>query len=112
MPVDKTYFIEFSNINDTYRECVKNIIQLKKTRLHYIGATINPEERIERHIEEKKMKNMYLLTKTENKLQAEKLEKKLIERFKRESNTNKCINQKGGGEGIVEGENYIYLLLK
>jgi predicted GIY-YIG superfamily endonuclease len=112
MSIHSTYFTEFSNINDTYRECVKNIIQLKKTRLHYIGATNNPEERIDRHIEEKKMKNMYLLTKTRNKIQAEKLEKKLIERFKRESNSNKCINQSGGGEGIIEGENYIYLLLK
>lgn len=35
------------------------------------------------------MKHMYLLTKTKNKTQAETLENKLIDRFKRESNSNK-----------------------
>lgn len=58
------------------------------------------------------MKHMYLLTKTKNKTQAETRENKLIDRFKREGNSSECINQTCGGEGIVEGENYIYLLLK
>jgi hypothetical protein len=39
---------------------------------------------------------MYILTKTFTKEQGEKLEQMLISRFKRESKTNKCINQNGG----------------
>jgi len=46
------------------------------------------------------MNTMYILTKTENKDYIERLEQKLLLRFNKDSKTNKCINQCGGGEGM------------
>ena len=53
---------------------------------------------------------MIVLCKCPTKCKTESLEKKLIKRFNSDSIYNKCINQTGGGEGLKDGVNYIYVL--
>ena len=52
------------------------------------------------------MKTMYTLCKVPNKNKTISLEQKLIKRF----NIKKCLNKGEGGEGLDDGENYIYIL--
>lgn len=112
---------EYRNADDSYRHCVNTILMLKgSSKKFYIGATHNPNERLEKHITIKKMKNMHLLTVCPTKLKTQHLEQKLIKRFgELKYNTNKDdydengnIIHGGGGEGIAYENNYIYVLLK
>jgi len=105
--VDRTFLKDYETSIKSYRHCTTIIQEQKKSKKFYIGATQNPDKRLTEHVAEKNMKNMYLLCKVPTKYKTEKLEQKLIKRF----NTDHCINQTGGGEGIEEGINYIYLLL-
>lgn len=113
---------EYNNLIDTYRYCVNLIQSLKsKSKKFYIGATHNPNERLEEHIKEKNMKTMILLCKCLSKNQTIKLEQKLIKRYgknvhivndiKYDEDEDDNIIQGGGGEGIIHDKNYIYLLL-
>ena len=56
----------------------------------------------------KKMESMYLLCKVSSKEATINLEQALIEEFK---SSPRIKNQSGGGEGLSDGINYIYLLL-
>jgi len=112
MRIIRDYQVRYTNKKDTYRHCVNIILKLKKFKQHYIGATKDEQDRLENHIKVKNMKNMFVLVTNVEKEQAIELERLLIKRFKSESKTNRCINQGGGGEGIVEGENSIYILFR
>jgi len=101
-----SYLLNYTDIDESYKKCVDIIMYLKGHRLYYIGATNNPEQRLLQHIEEKNMHNMYLLCRVPTQSKTKSLESKLIKRF----DNRECINQAGGGEGITEGENYIYIL--
>jgi len=106
--IDAKYLMIFQNERDSYNYCRNMILHLKRNKQFYIGSSANPEERLKDHVKDKNMKNMYLLCEVPNKLKSEKLEKRLIKRFSIKNN----VNQSGGGEGIDEGINYVYLLLK
>lgn len=112
MSVNYEHETVYTNIKDTRRACIKSILKLKGEKKYYIGATKDVEQRLNEHMIEKKMKNMYILVRNITKNQAVKLEKQLIQRFNSESKTNKCINHSGGGEGIDEGNNCVYILFK
>ena len=99
---------EYDNAKMSYNYCVSKIMEYKKNKEFYIGATHEPVERLNTHYNEKGIKNMYLLCKVPTRSKTIKLEQKLIDRF----NTKKSLNQGGGGEGIRDDINYIYLLLR
>lgn len=99
----------FSNLKDSYRHCCKTILELKKSKKFYIGATENPDERLGDHEEGKGMHKMYLLCYVKNGNKARKLEQKVIGRFLGKKN---CKNESKGGEGLNDGPNFIYVLFK
>lgn len=106
--IDESHCIEFTNTNDSYRDCVEFILRLKRNRNFYIGATNDPKDRLDEHIRTKGMKMMYLLCKNIPGIdKTKKLEQKLIKRF---INKKHCMNQSGGGEGLTDMYNYIYIL--
>jgi hypothetical protein len=97
------------NSDYNYKYCKNKILELKKKQIpFYIGITKQPFVRIFNHYNDKNATKMHILCKLPTKYQAEILEKKLIKYFQR--NTY-LYNQGGGGEGIINGENYLYLLL-
>jgi predicted GIY-YIG superfamily endonuclease len=102
---------DFTTIKEMYKHCIDCIMELKKTRHFYIGFTTDPSNRLDVHIEERNMGNMFILVKTHTQSQSIKLEQRLIKRFNSTAHTNRCLNQGGGGEGIT-GDGYIYLLLR
>lgn len=105
--INYDYCNEFTNVNDSYQDCVAKIMKLKHSKKFYIGATNDPRDRLLDHINKKKMEMMYVLCKNiPGKDKPIKLEKQLIERFKIQKN----LNQTGGGEGIVDDYNFVYIL--
>lgn len=112
MEPNYTYLIDYTDLKKSYNYCRDIIVKLKKSKKFYIGCTENPQDRLNDHYNEKKMKTMYVLCKIENRKKAISLEKKLIKKFKKNKKTNKCVNQSGGGEGITEEINYIYVLFR
>ncbi len=120
--IHNDYFFEYdkSNIAKNYKQCVQAIMQLKGiNKKFYIGATHDQQTRLDKHIKEKNMKNMYLLCECPTKLKTIKLEQKLINRFGGKCNNKNNIErdnigkiiQGGGGEGITYEKNYIYVML-
>ena len=100
---------EHINADINYKKCKELIMKLKgKTRVFYIGVTKYSDVRISEHHHDKNASVMYILCKLPSKYQATILEQKLISYFSRNGHLN---NQGGGGEGIIEGENYLYLLM-
>lgn len=97
--------------------CKSKIIQLKGDQNFYIGATNNPDARVRDHFMNKHMSQMYVLCAVSNLDVASYLESTLIRLFCKDDNIlNVCLNKNGnynltGGEGLVEGTNYIYLLM-
>ena len=85
----------------------KKILEYKKFKKYYIGATHDPNKRLDAHIKELKMYKMILLCQVPTKKKTISLEKKLILK-----KNKMMMNQSGSGEGITEEVNYIYLLLK
>lgn len=112
MSINRDYETDYTNIKDTYKVCVNTILKLKGQKRYYIGGTKDVEQRLNDYMLQKKMKNMYILARYLTKNQAINLEQKLIKRFNSENKTNKCLNQSGGGEGIDEGNNCVYILFK
>jgi ribonuclease HIII len=108
---NQNYLTDFTNIKDSRKYCIDKIIELKKTKKFYIGATHDPNERLKDHKNEKKMKHMFLLLELQNRDDTITMEKILINRF---SKNKRILNdiQGGGGEGLIEGINYIYILFK
>jgi predicted GIY-YIG superfamily endonuclease len=108
----------YTNAEDTTKYCKQTIIDLKKINhgTYYIGAGHDPQERLNFHIEDKNMTKMFVITSCPTKSKTISLEKKLIKRFNSDAPSNKCINQGGGGEGIIEppydGSNYIYIIFE
>ena len=98
--------INYTDMKSSYKHCVDNIVKIKKNKPFYIGATSNPDERLNDQTENRNMKTMYTLCKVPNKNKTISLEQKLIKRF----NIKKCLNKGEGVEGIEDGENYIYVL--
>lgn len=117
MSVNKEHLFDYTDAKESYKHCTTKIRELKKSKKFYVGATSDPEGRLEDHTQNKKMKSMYLLCKTKTKRQAESLEKKLIKVFG-SLKTNVDYDEKtktgqtGGGEGLKDGENYVYLLFR
>jgi predicted GIY-YIG superfamily endonuclease len=97
--------VGYSDAKTAYRHCREKIILLKKNKPFYIGATNNPDDRLKQHINNN-MSTMHVLCKVPTKIKTENLEKKLI----KNSHTKLMINQSGGGEGLNDGINYIYIL--
>lgn len=107
--INYEYYIDFENKSeDALKYCKKIILELKKSKLFYVGISINPEERYNDHFEEKKLKNMFVLASVNTKLKAENVEKKLLKRFDIKNN----LNISPGGEGIDDGHEkyYIYIM--
>ena len=89
---------------ETIADKIKNIVKGKE---FYIGTTTQPENRILKHKKEKNLNTMHLVCLCYGKETASYIEKQLIERF----NKFKYIeNQTGGGEGVREGWNFIYVM--
>lgn len=97
---------DYENAKISYKYCVDKILELKKYKKFYVGVTHDPKIRLKEHAKEHAMSHMYLLCKVPTKSKTKRLEQKLIKRF----NTKMNINQSGGGEGITEEVNYIYVL--
>lgn len=117
MPIDYTNCEDFRNLSQTYEHCRDTIQLLRGYENFYIGATNSPYLRCQQHIEDKGMGTMYVLCKTKTKNQAKLLENKLISRFRNSPFIQNAINYneygqliQTGGFGLVEGENYIYVL--
>lgn len=120
MPVDSQHEINYTNLEESYRLCVKKIIELKGTKIFYIGASKDPfavlKDRISRG--DKIMSNMYVLCKIDNKKNTERLEDKLMSRFgEKKMNTNIPEFDADGemiqyvNHDLIEGNNFIYVLL-
>ena len=58
---------------------------------------------------DKNLENMYLICVCRGKDLAQSLEIKLIKKY---GKYNKNINKTGGGERIVDGYNYVYVLIE
>ena len=119
MSVDYTNCKDYIDLYQSYKHCRDTIQQLKRHKKFYIGATNNPFLRDQQHIEEKGMGTMVVLCKTETKNEAKKLENKLIYRFRKNKRIQNSIQYdeygkliQTGGLGLVEGENYVYVLLR
>jgi len=117
MSVNKDHLEDYNNSKESYKHCTTKIRELKKSKKFYVGATHDPEGRLEDHVQNKKMKTMYLLCKTKTKKQAESLEQKLVKVFGNlktnvDYDEETKTGQSGGGEGLNDGENYIYILFK
>jgi len=120
MPINKSYEVIYTTKKEARKHAIDKIMELKKYKKFYIGATSNPEERLLEHISDKKMNTMYILCRTPTKHKTKILEKSLIKRFYKLKNNindvkldqNGNIIQGGGGEGITEDTNYIYVLFR
>lgn len=114
------YFVltEYGNINCEnvihYRKpridfniCVNNINEIIGRKPFYIGVTQTPVNRFNDHFRQKKLQNMHLICVCQGKKQTMALEKRLIKKFKKRKF---IINQNGGGGGIKDGLNFIYVM--
>ena len=104
--INYDHSVEFINTEKSFRDSVREISKFDDNTEFYIGATCNVHNRWIQHIKEKGICIMFVIchnipTKNETKL----LEQKLIKKFK-----SKCLNQTGGGEGIIDAINCIYIL--
>lgn len=99
---------DYVDAKNSYNHCVDAIMHLKGYKQYYIGATNSPSERLKEHEIDKDMHTMYVLCNVPTLAKTKSLETKLIRRF----DNKECINQSGGGEGLTEGTNYIYILFK
>lgn len=106
--INYDFLFDYDNADNSYRKCVQYILFLKEHNKYYIGATNSPVGRLEEHEKDKDMHTMYVLCKVLTLAKAKSLETKLIHRF----DNKESMNQSGGGEGIVDGINYIYILFK
>ncbi len=77
----------------------------------YIGVTSDKQKRLAQHKIEKNMHHMIDLCECKSKDDAINIEKALINEYKKF--TKRCENSdlSCGGEGLIEGKNYVYLLL-
>ena len=106
--INYDFLFDYDNVDDSYRQCVQDILFLKGHKKYYIGATNNPDMRLQEHENDKDMHNMFVLCRVFTLAKAKLLETKLIHRF----DNKESMNQSGGGEGLTEGINYIYILFK
>lgn len=103
---------------DVVKYCSDKITELKGNQKFYIGATCNPDARLREHFMNKYMTQMHVLCIVKNLKVAEFLESTLIRTFCKDENIlNVCLTRNGnynwtGGEGLVDGKNYIYLLMR
>jgi len=111
------YYVQNFATEFVVEYCKSKIIQLKGDQIFYIGATNNPDARLREHFMNKHMTQMYVLCAVSNLNVASYLESTLIRLFCKDENIlNVCLNKNGnynltGGEGLVDGTNYIYLLM-
>ena len=119
----KIYFENYKptkDINESIVYCLKQIKLLKNKKKFYIGATHNHKKRLEEHMKEKKMYNMFVLTHIKTKINTIKIEQELIKYYCDDKNISNDIYidhhnnllYGGGGEGIIYETNYIYVLFK
>lgn len=115
--IDNGKCVYTGNLNNLKIECKEKIRYLKNTdyknKLFYIGATSNYNDRMLQHYNEKNMTTMFVLSQLPTKYKTESVEKELIKVFgKLKLNYNNYINnepQTGGGEGLINGTNYVYI---
>jgi hypothetical protein len=81
---------------DKYGDVVRKLVDLKKSKKFRIGSTSSLENALTYHIDKHKMKNLYVLYKTDNYNRAQKMEKKLMERFSKIKNCENEEDQIGG----------------
>lgn len=119
MSVEYSLMVDYDNSKTFYKYCVECIKSIKNKKMFYIGATSNCENRVLEHKKDKNMQTMMVLCKVPTKNKTSKLESKLIKRFaskllqnivKYDESGN--IIQDGGGNGLIDGINYIYVLFK
>ena len=97
---------------DKYGEVVKKLVDLKKSKKFKIGSTCSPENTLTYHTDTHKMKNLYLLYKTDNFNRAQKMEKKLMDRFSKIKNCSNDENQTGGNLENGNDEYFMYILFR
>ena len=97
---------------DKYGDVVKKLIDLKKSKKFMIGSTISPEDTLTYHTDTHKMKNLHILYKTDNYNRAQKMEKKLMDRFLKVKNCENGENQTGGKLEEGKLEYYMYILFR
>lgn len=111
MPIYKTLLFQFTTFDDSFNKCKNRIDALKsfiltENKLYYIGATNNPQRRLEEHTRDDNMNTMYVLCENINKNNTEKLEERLIQ----ECASELCINKIAECRGITDNDNFIYIL--
>jgi len=118
MEINGNFIYNYSTSVETKRICKDNFREIKnniesKKRIFYIGATSNLKERMNAHEDEKGLDIMYVLCETTKKENAERIEKELIEKFGKLKNNLRYTfygePQIGGGEGLIDGVNYVYV---
>ena len=97
---------------DKYGDIVRNLVELKKSKKFLIGSTHSPDDKLTYHTDTNKMKNMYLLYKTDNYNRATKMEKKLLERFSKIKNYINIEDQSGGDLEDGHNEYYMYVIFR
>ncbi len=90
---------------DCYKKAVK-IINDRKDDRFYIGATSDPNRRIEHHINKKHFKTMHILYETPNMVHAMKFEDLILNHH---YYTPGCVNARRGTYGLVPGKNIYYI---
>lgn len=105
---------ESSSVSKKY---VKDKIrELKKTKTFSVGASSNPEAKLEELAQETGLKTMYVLCKTKTQTQAESMEKDIVKVFGKVKKNYSVVKndkpQQVGGGNLEKGANFVYLLTK
>jgi len=111
---NKLFFYDDDN---SFEKCTNEIDSIinykigrkKYTKVFYIGATSEQEKRAEKHIVDKGLKHMHLICFCFGKNKTTDIEKALIKYYKLEYPVT-ILNIKGGGEGLTDKWNFIYVL--
>lgn len=73
------HMIRSRRVDEAYKHCKSTIRSIQGDKIYYIGATNDPERRLDEHISDKGLWNMYVLCELPTK--AKSVEKHLIKVF-------------------------------
>jgi len=92
---------------EDFKTTVEKVKNIAKFNDFYIGTTTNVEKRLEQHEKNKELSKMQVICICYGKKIAKDIEKYLILQVE---NYKHKLNQSGGGEGIKDGFNFIYIM--
>jgi hypothetical protein len=115
-------FTKIGGMEAAHTHCMTSIAAIRATSLpsgrltsnlnltfnpFYVGATSSPNSRANSHARTKGMSQMHLLCELRNRKDTINLEKRVVQSAKLLPGN---LNRGAGGEGVIEGINYLYLL--